>query len=71
MKRIIKPEEITKTLTNEQILILAEMANSIPPLKEWIEINKYLSDIRFKCNRCPKKFLSQKTMKDHLKTMHR
>ena len=36
-----------------------------------IEINKYLSDIRFKCNRCPKKFLSQKTMKDHLKTMHR
>ena len=25
-----------------------------------IEINKYLSDIRFKCHRCPKKFLSQK-----------
>ena len=36
-----------------------------------IEINKYLSDIRFKCHRCPKKFKSQKTMKDHLKTMHR
>ena len=36
-----------------------------------IEINKYLSDIRFKCHRCPKKFLLQKTMKEHLKTMHK
>jgi prophage antirepressor-like protein len=36
-----------------------------------IEINKYLSDIRYKCTRCPKKFLTQKTMKDHLKTIHR
>ena len=36
-----------------------------------IEINKYLSDIRFKCCRCPKKFLSQKTMKEHTRTMHR
>ena len=36
-----------------------------------IEINKYLSDIRFKCCRCPKKFLSQKTMKEHIRTMHR
>ena len=36
-----------------------------------IEINKYLSDIRFKCCRCPKKFLSQKTMIEHVRTMHR
>jgi prophage antirepressor-like protein len=36
-----------------------------------IEINKYLSDIRFKCCRCPKLFKSQKTMKEHLKSMHR
>jgi prophage antirepressor-like protein len=27
-----------------------------------IEINKYLSDIRFKCHRCPKKFLLQKNI---------
>ena len=36
-----------------------------------IEINKYLSDIRFKCTRCPKLFKSQKTMKEHVRTMHR
>jgi hypothetical protein len=43
MKRI-NPQEITENLTEEQLEILAEMANENPVPQEWIECSKRLND---------------------------
>lgn len=40
----LKPEDITENLSEEQLEILAEMANENPVPNEWIECSKKLSD---------------------------
>lgn len=43
MINIIRPEEITDTLTEEQLLTLAVMANSESTLEAWLDVYKILS----------------------------
>ncbi|WP_299104235.1 hypothetical protein [uncultured Tenacibaculum sp.] len=43
MKRI-KPNEISENLSEEQLEILAKMANEIPVSNEWIECSKKLNE---------------------------